>query len=132
MRMIGAELSRAGILNSKVRFLSHQPSTFTSINQNPTMTKQQREQIRLSILRYCDCADEFGLGEPLLLQFIRSEGFRTLSAAKFHAEIVYLADKSFLAKVPKLISPENPAWRITAAGRDFFAEQDLNEQEERA
>ncbi len=91
------------------------------------MTKEQREQIRLSILRYCDCADEFGLGEPLLLQFLRSEGFRALNSARLHAELVYLADKNFLVTVPKLISPENRAWRITAAGRDFFATEAQND-----
>jgi hypothetical protein len=94
------------------------------------MTKQQREQVRLSILRYCECAEEFGLTEPLLLQFIRSEGFRALNAAKLHAEIIYLADKAFLVAVPKLISPENTAWRITAAGRDFFAAQELQPEEQ--
>jgi hypothetical protein len=94
------------------------------------MTKSQREQIRLGILRYCDCADEFGLTEPLLLQFLRSEGFRALNAAQIHSEIIYLADKSFLAAVPKLISPENAAWRVTAAGRDFFALQGREQEEQ--
>lgn len=93
------------------------------------MTNGQREQIRLSILRYCECAEQFGLAETLLLQFIRSEGFRGLTAGQLRAEIAYLADKGFLVSVPKLISPENPAWRITAAGRDFFAVQKLREEE---
>jgi hypothetical protein len=35
----------------------------------------------------------------------------------------YLVDKSLLTAVTKTISPENPAWRITAAGRDFLALQ---------
>jgi hypothetical protein len=87
------------------------------------MTNIQREQIRLSLLRYCEAANEFGLAEALLLQFIRSEGFRALSSAQLRAEILYLADKSFLVAAPKLISPENAAWRITAAGRDFLAAQ---------
>jgi hypothetical protein len=117
----------------KIRWLRFQSPFFDFPTSNPkkqTMTKQQREQIRLSILRYCDCADEFGLSEPLLLQFLRSEGFRALSAAKLHAEIIYLADKTFLASVPKLISPENPAWRITASGRDFFAIQNSAQEEQ--
>jgi hypothetical protein len=91
------------------------------------MTSTQREQIRLSLLRYCESADQYGLAAPLLLQFIRSEGFRKLTAEQLRAEILYLIDKTFLTPIPKPISPENPAWRITAAGRDFLAAQ--NEEE---
>ena len=87
------------------------------------MTNQQREQIRLSLLRYCDAAGQFGLADALLLQFIRSEGFRGLTAAQLRAELLYLADKAFLVAVPKIISPENESWRITASGRDFLATQ---------
>jgi len=35
-------------------------------------------------------------------------------------ELIYLADKGLVAALPKLISPENEAWRITAAGRIFW------------
>jgi len=87
------------------------------------MNTTQREQIRLSLLRYCDSAGQYGLASGLLLQFIRSEGFRSLTAAQLEAEIIYLTDKSFLTRVAKSISPENPAWRITATGRDFIAGQ---------
>ena len=82
---------------------------------NPT------EQIRLSLLRYCDTAAQYGLATPLLRQFLLSEGFRGLTDATVRAELLYLADKGLLAPLPKLISPENEAWRITAAGRDFLA-----------
>jgi hypothetical protein len=91
------------------------------------MTTAQREQVRLSVLRYCDSADQYGLTAPLLLQFIRNEGLRALTAEQLRAELLYLADKSFLVSVPKLISPENPAWRVTAAGRDFLAAQHLED-----
>jgi len=94
------------------------------------MTASQREQIRLSTLRYCQSADHYGLAAPLLLQFIRSEGFRKLTPDQLRAEIRYLEDKTFLATIPKPISPENPAWRITAAGRDFLATQNENENQE--
>ncbi len=87
------------------------------------MTPNQREQIRLSILRYCDSADQFGLAAALLLQFVRSEGFRALTTEQLRAELVYLSDKSLLTTVNKQISPENSAWRATAAGRDFLATQ---------
>jgi hypothetical protein len=36
-------------------------------------------------------------------------------------ELGYLRDKGFIEAAPKVISPENPAWRITAAGRDLVA-----------
>lgn len=89
------------------------------------LSPEQREQVRLTILRYCESADQFGLAAALLLQFIRSEGFRGLTTDRLHAELVYLADKSFLVPVAKPISPENHAWRITAAGRDFLATQNI-------
>ncbi len=85
------------------------------------MTPQQREQTRLSLLRYCDAAEQFGLATPLLLQFLRNEGLRSLTVAGLRAELQYLADKDLLAAIPKTISPENEAWRITAEGRDFLA-----------
>jgi hypothetical protein len=85
------------------------------------MTSAQREQIRLSILRYCDSADQFGLAAALLLQFLRSEGFRALTAELLRHELNYLTDKSLLVAVAKPVSPENSAWRITANGRDFLA-----------
>jgi hypothetical protein len=90
------------------------------------MTTQQREQIRLSTLRYCEAADPYGLADGLLLQFIRSEGFRAVTAAQLRGELQYLADKSLIATVSKTISPENTAWRVTAAGRDFLAAQNPN------
>lgn len=87
------------------------------------LSPEQREQVRLSILRYCESADQYGLAATLLLQFLRSEGFRALSADRLRVELLYLADKSFLVLVAKPISPENQAWRITANGRDFLAAQ---------
>jgi hypothetical protein len=87
------------------------------------MTTQQREQIRLGLLRYCDAADEYGLAASLLLQFVRNEGLRRVTAESLDAELAYLADKGLLAAVRKTISPENRSWRITAAGRDLLAER---------
>ena len=87
------------------------------------MNPQQREQIRLSLLRYCESADQYGLAGALLLQFLRNEGFRRLTREGLDAELLYLADKGLLIAVEKPVSPENPAWRITAAGRDLLAER---------
>jgi hypothetical protein len=89
------------------------------------MTTQQREQVRLSLLRYCESADQYGLATSLLLQFVRNEGVRGVTSEGLDAEILYLADKGLLVAVNKLVSPENRAWRITAAGRDFLATRNL-------
>jgi hypothetical protein len=85
------------------------------------ISHNQREQVRLSVLRYCESADQYGLAASLLLQFLRNEGLRGLTAAQLEAELLYLADKSLIAAVAKPVSPENGAWRITAPGRDFLA-----------
>ena len=85
---------------------------------------QQREQLRLSLLRFLDVNPaRFGLAASLLLQMVRNEGWPA-TADSVAAELQYLADKKLAEPVDKLISPENRAWRITAAGRDHIA---LNE-----
>jgi hypothetical protein len=89
------------------------------------MTSQQREQIRLSVLRYCESAGQYGLSAELLQQFLRSEGFRAVTIEQVGAELQYLTDKGLIAEVAKLISPEIPVWRITAAGRDHAAKQNF-------
>ena len=85
------------------------------------MTNEQREQVRLSVLRCCESAAQYGLATGLLRQFVANEGFRGLTEEELRAELVYLADKGLVASLPKTISPENEAWRITAEGRDFLA-----------
>jgi hypothetical protein len=89
------------------------------------MSPQQREQIRLSVLRYCESAGQYGLSAELLHQFLRGEGFRAVTIEQVHSELQYLTDKALVWPVTKLISPENPAWRITAPGRDYLAVQNF-------
>ena len=91
------------------------------------MNNHQREQLRISVMRYCESAAQFRLSAGLLLQFVRNEGFRSLTSTQLNTEIRYLTDKAFLAAVEKPISPENEAWRITAAGRDYLAQQLLDQ-----
>jgi hypothetical protein len=84
-----------------------------------SVTPEQREQIRLSLLRY-------GLGSftvGLARQYLASEGFRGLSKEEVRAEILYLADpsKGFLRQNDKLISPEVATYSTTANGRDYLA-----------
>lgn len=85
------------------------------------LTPEQREQVRLSLLRY-------GLGsftKGLARQYLRSEGFRAIEAEEVEAEVRYLEEKSLLRKNDKLVSPEVKTWSTTAAGRDYLAEQGL-------
>ena len=89
------------------------------------MNKQLREQVRLSLLRHLDANNsQYGLTSRLLLQQIHSDGFRTVEPAALQNELIYLADKLLVKQIDKLLSPEVEAWRITAAGRDYFAQND--------
>jgi hypothetical protein len=83
----------------------------------------QREQVRMSTLRYCRQADGFGLSAALLLASLRAEGLRSLGKEEMDAQLRYLVDKGLIAAVDKKISPENASYRITAEGEDFFAQQ---------
>ena len=86
------------------------------------MNAQQREQLRLSLLRFLgDVSSTLGMNTGMLKQLAISEGRRGLLDAEVRAELQYLEDKKFVAPIAKSISPENPAWRITADGRDFLA-----------
>jgi len=90
------------------------------------LTSEQREQLRLSLLRFLDNnASMRGMSAALLLQMARSEGRPGLFADEVKAELQYLLDKALITDALKLISPENACYRITAAGRDFMA---ANEQ----
>jgi hypothetical protein len=83
------------------------------------LTPIQREQVRLSLLRYA-----LSLASPrLLLSYLRGEGFAGISLEQVQGEIQYLADKGFFTKEDKVVSPENALWRTTAAGRDYLATQ---------
>jgi len=86
------------------------------------MNTQQREQLRLSLLRFLgDVSSALGMNAGMLKQLAISEGRRGLLEGEVLVEMTYLEDKRFVAQVPKAISPENPSWRITADGRDFLA-----------
>lgn len=87
-----------------------------------TLTPEEREQARLSILRYGARPVGFGI----IVQYLRSEGFRTMSRDEVTAELQYLQDKGFMVSEPKPLSPEVKVWRATAAGRDYLAEQGMD------
>jgi DNA-binding HxlR family transcriptional regulator len=85
------------------------------------MNAVEREQLRLSLLRYLgDNPTRFGFNAALLLQMARNEGHQ-VDKASVAAELQYLEDKQLVTLSEKTISPENRAYRITAAGRDLLA-----------
>lgn len=93
------------------------------------MNPEQREQFRLSLLRYLEenPSQRFGLGMPLLKQRARAEGFLAgMTDADAHtaldAELLYLEDAKFIVQVAKAVSPELRTFRITKEGRDFRAQ----------
>lgn len=86
------------------------------------MTPAQREQLRLSILRYLSAnPTRFGMGAQLLRQYLVAEG-SPADDASLDAELLYLSDKGLIQEAAKPISPEMRSWRITATGRDLFAQ----------
>lgn len=86
------------------------------------MTATQREQLRLSLLRFLEANNtRFGLSTELLLQMARAEGRPVLARPDVEAELQYLFDKGYATEAAKALSPENRNWRITANGRDAFA-----------
>lgn len=89
------------------------------------ITPAQREQVRLSLLRILEQnPTRFGVPVRYLRTALIAEGHR-LEEQEVGAEVQYLADKQLVAETTKILSPENQAWRITAAGRDFVAAQGL-------
>ena len=85
------------------------------------MTAPSREQFRQALLEVAEAnGSRYGLPTDALRLLVRRFGF-SVGAREVEAELSYLSDKGLMAEVPKAISPEVPAWRITAAGRDLLA-----------
>lgn len=92
------------------------------------MTNEQRELFRQAILRVLDSNNtRFGLGVSAVQHSTVLFGFPSPKASDVSAELQYLADKNLIVECLKGISPENRAWRITAAGRDYLAQLAPNE-----
>lgn len=90
------------------------------------MSPEQREQLRMSLLRALG-VNPTGYGTPVsfLRALAAAEGRPHLSTGDVEAELLYLADAGLVALVCKQISPENAAWRVTKAGRDWLAERGI-------
>lgn len=86
------------------------------------MTTEEREQVRLSLLRYLDAnaGRKFGLTTAVMAQMLTGDGL-ACSREEAEAELAYLRDKGLIRRQTKLVSPELAAWEITAEGRDFYA-----------
>lgn len=83
------------------------------------LTPAEREQVRLCLLRYGQTALSVGL----MLSYLRAEGFRRMERAVVEIEVQYLIDKGLMENQTKAVSPEMRAYRTTASGRDYLAEQ---------
>lgn len=87
------------------------------------MNPVELEQVRMSLLRYLGLnPTPYGLPVRLLRQYLAAEGQRC-SEDEILAELLYLGDKALVAETTKLLNPELRSFRITAAGRDFCAQQ---------
>jgi len=88
------------------------------------MNANDREQLRLSLLRFLDAAvkSDRPLAESLLLQMAKAEGRPELTIGELRGELDYLAGKGLIITPAKIISPENRQWKITSAGRDEYAQ----------
>jgi hypothetical protein len=88
------------------------------------MSSQQQELFRLALLRVFDAnRTRFGLGIEAVRHLAGLFGFVFPDREATAEAIDYLAGKQFLEEVAKRISPENRAWRITAAGIAFLDER---------
>lgn len=86
-------------------------------------TAEEREQLRWSLLRFLDANNtRWGLSAGVLTQMARAEGRPGLESRVVEAELRYLEDKGLVAPAGRVVSPELGAWRITAAGRDEYAQ----------
>jgi len=89
------------------------------------MTPELREQLRLALIGILASAGAIGMARPSLKPAIAVAGFRDLPAADLDNELDYLAGKGLAERMSKTLSPEIVRWKITAAGRDYAAEEGL-------
>jgi hypothetical protein len=87
------------------------------------MTPAQRELYRAALLRVLDANEtQWGLSAEVLAVHVAAYGFKGRGVEIAATELRYLQDKGFVDLPGKAISPENQTWRITAAGRDWLAQ----------
>lgn len=85
------------------------------------MTAELRHSLRKALLLIARSAP---LGLTIESARVMLGGFALQpTTGEIRDEIAYLVDKGLLAPVEKKISPELKAWRVTADGRDYLAEE---------
>lgn len=90
------------------------------------MNSQQIENFRVCLLQQLrEVGGENSLPVPTLVNYASVMGFDRANEDLVRSALAYLADKGFVALIPKPLSPENKRWRITAAGIDFLATSGL-------
>lgn len=85
------------------------------------MSPADREQMRLSLLRFLCSAGGRAMGEAVLRQMLMAEQGIAPRPEDVRAELLYLQDKGLVDQPHKVLSPEVRMYRATAAGRDHFA-----------
>jgi len=88
------------------------------------MDAKERENLRLLALSAISAAK----GYAVEVQHIRPSlppRLARLPAEDIEAELLYLEDKGFIEREKKEIAPVVKRWRITAAGRDYLAEEGM-------
>ena len=86
------------------------------------MNPSEREQLRLSLLRYLEREHSAVFGVPVirLTILVRSEGYQ-VTEHDIEKELDYMADpeKGFVVPIPKVLS-SGSSWKITAKGLDHL------------
>ena len=88
------------------------------------MNAEIRELVRGGILTTLQRSGKYHPTPKTLHLGLKQAGY-AVTIEEVEEELVYLADKKFVETAVKAISPENRQYRITAAGRDFLAEEGL-------
>ena len=90
------------------------------------MNSVDRELLRRQIVRCCSKARGNGVTVDILKMTCRTaSGFPEQEDVR--SEVEYLVGKGLVEKVDKRISPEIGAWKITSDGRDYAAQEGLDE-----
>ena len=88
------------------------------------MNAATRELFRQNLIAQLAAAGSAGVKPASLKIGARADGFEPTDK-QLDDEIDYLVGKKFVEPMGKAISPELKRWKISAAGRDFAAEEGL-------
>jgi hypothetical protein len=89
-----------------------------------TSNSVSNELVRVSIMMVLAANNsKFGMGLDLICHLGMVYGLANVSKSAVEEELRYLIDKGLVAHVEKVVSPENAKYRITAEGRDWYAQQ---------